>query len=641
VDLGCRDLVVAGPGLRPRPWPALALDRARFVGEAVAVVWADGAAAAEDLAEAVAVDWQPLEPEPPETVFDLDLASGDLEAAFAGRVRVRERTYRTARQTPLPLEPRAVLAAWDGGRLTLWSSTQVPSILRRGVALALDLDETAVRVKVPEVGGGFGQKAHVFPEEIVVAALARRLARPVRWSEDRRESLIASVHAHDDAIRLRVAFRPDGCLVAVDAEVTADVGAYSVYPFSASLEPATCAHALFAAYRLEALRVRARALTSHRCPVGAYRGVGTNAAVFAAERMLDAIAAEVGIDPLEVRRRNVHAHLPVTTLSGRELESGDYPALLDRLESRAGYADLRRRQAAARAEGRLFGIGLGVFNEHSGTGRTEYQSRGVTTVPGTDGARVRVLEEGRITVATSAVEIGQGITETIRAVAAREMGVEPARVEVLAADTDVSPEGTGSFVSRGAVGLLAAVVDASRQAAELDLAPGTEVSATVDPRQVFPAGAHLAVVEVDPDGYVPRVVRYVAVEDCGTIVDPLAVDAQIRGGVAMGISKVLLEECPYDAEGQPLAATMLDYLVALAPDVPAIEIEHLESPSPLTRLGSKGVGEAGTVGAFGAVANAVADALAPLGVELRDLPMSPGRIFEAVVEAETATRASS
>jgi len=563
-------------------------------------------------------------------LFERELGGGPLEAAMARADLVVERELRAARQAPLPLEGRGVTADWEGGRLTVWSSTQVPDIVRRGLGLALGLDEAAIRVLVPDVGGGFGLKAHLFPEEVVVAALAIRLARPVRWVEDRAENLLAGVHAHDNVVRLRVGATAAGRLVAVDAEVTSDAGAYPVHPFSASLEPMTAGSALFAAYDLEALRVRARAVSSHRCPVGASRGVGTNTAVFATERAVDLVAAELGVDPLELRRRSAVRDLPRATLSGRELDSGDYGALLDRLERAAGYAELRREQARARAGGRLLGIGLALFNEHSGTGAAEYRQRGLDDVSGLDACRVVVGPDGRVEVRVSSVEIGQGLAGTCRAVAARELGIEPGRIDVVMGDTDRCPAGTGAFVSRGAVGLLDSVVAACRRAAAADLEPGTDVTSTVDPRQVFPAGAHLAVVEVDPLGLVPRVLRYVAVEDCGTVVDEAAVAGQVRGGVAMGVGQVLLEECAYDAGGQPLCSTLLDYLVPAATDVPAVELDHVVSPSPRTALGSKGVGEAGTIGAFGAVANAVCDAVAPLGAEPTRLPFSPQRLFEAV-----------
>jgi aerobic carbon-monoxide dehydrogenase large subunit len=626
-DLDLRDLAVEEQML---PRPALARERARYAGEPVAAVWAADRYAAEDLADAVEVDWEPLPPEPPRVLFEREVGSGDVEAAMARAAVVVERELRAARQVPLPLEGRGVVAAWEAGRLTVWSSTQVPDVVRRGLARALGLDEASIRVRVPDVGGGFGLKAHLFPEEVVVAALARRLGRPVRWVEDRRENLLAGIHAHDNAVRLRVGADAGGRVLAVEGELTADVGAYSIYPFSASLEPMTAAPALFGAYSLEALRVRARAVSSHRCPVGASRGVGTNTAVFATERAMDLVAAELGLDPLEVRRRSAVRDLPATTPSGRELDSGDYGALLDRLEEASGYAELRQWQAGARAAGRLVGVGLALFNEHSGTGAGEYRSRGLSEVSGLDACRVVVGADGRVEVRVSSAEIGQGLAATCRRVAARELGVPAARIEVVTGDTDRCPPGTGAFVSRGAVGLMDSVVAACRLAAERDLEPGTDVTSTVDPRQVYPAGAHLAVVEVDEVSCVPRVLRYVAVEDCGTVVDEAVVAGQVRGGVAMGIGGVLLEESAYGDDGQPRCSTLLDYLAPSAGDVPAVEMAHVVSPSPRTALGSKGVGEAGTIGAFGAVANAVCDAIAPLGAEVTRLPFSPERIFAAV-----------
>jgi carbon-monoxide dehydrogenase large subunit len=631
-DLGLRPLVVEGPGLTPLPWPALAQGVVRFPGEAVAAVWAADRYLAEDAAERVMVDYAPLPAEPPMELYRGGFESGDLEAAFSRADAVVERTFRTARQAPMPLETRGVVAEWNeaSGRLTVRTSTQVPHLVRRGVSLALGLEETRIRVVVPEVGGGFGQKAHVFPEELVLAVLAVRLRRPLRWIEDRRESLMAGIHAHDNKVMVRCAVDSEGHILGVDAEVSADVGAYSVYPFSALLEPATAGAALFAAYAVGAIRVRTTAHSSHRCPVGAYRGVGTNTAVFATERTLDVAANQLRIDPLEIRRRNVHRVLPVTTAAGRVLDSGDYSKLLDRLEEAAGYGGLREQQAELRGRGRLVGIGLAVFNEHSGTGASDYRRRGITAVPGIDSARVRVTEAGRVVIHSSSAEAGQDHAATYRQLAVSELGVAADLVDVIEGDTDLCPPGTGAFVSRGAVGQLDSLLLALREVAEKDIQPGTDVTRTVDPEQVFPSGAHLTLVEIDPISCLPRVLRYVCVEDCGTVVNRRVVEGQVRGGIAMGIGKTLLEEMVHGQDGQILSTTLLDYLVPLAPDVPALETHHLESPTPKTLLGSKGVGEAGTVGAFGAVPNAVNDALAPLGVELNQVPCSPDRIFRLI-----------
>jgi carbon-monoxide dehydrogenase large subunit len=352
--------------------------------------------------------------------------------------------------------------------------------------------------------------------------------------------------------------------------------------------------------------------------------------------MVDLIAAKLGLDPFEIRRRNLHRKLPVTTISNRHLDSGDYSALLDRLEASSDYATLRSLQAEARAKGRLVGVGVALFNEHSGTGATDYRKRGVN-IDAYDASRVRVLEDGRIEISTSAADAGQGHAETYRELAAREVGVRPEEVSVVEGDTDLCPPGTGSYASRGAVGIVQSLVEALREAAEQDLAPGTDIVRTVDPSQVYPSGAHLALVEVDAGSYKPRVLRYFAVEDCGTILHEQVVEGQVRGGIAMGLGDVLLGEQVYSAEGQNLTSSLLDYLVPLASDVPDAEIAHVDGTSPATVLGSKGVGEAGTIGAYGAITNAVADAVAPLGAVLTQLPYSPRRIYEAVTASSPAT----
>jgi aerobic carbon-monoxide dehydrogenase large subunit len=638
-ELGLAPLTLEARGLVTIPWHPLAVDRVRYVGEPMAMTWAADRYEAEDRAEAVSVECEPL-PEgtpvhdaaPDGVIFSARFDSGGVDEAMARADLVLERTFKAARQSALPLECRGVVADHDSGSgvTTVWSSTQIPHLVRRGISIALGCDEASIRVLVPHVGGGFGLKAQVFSEEIALAALARRLGRPVRWIEDRRENLVASNHAHDTAVTMRVAVAADGRVIGIDADVMADVGAYSVWPLSASLEPATAAVTLFGPYAFEAIRYRARGIASNRCPVGAHRGVGMNAGVFATERMMDTIAIQLGVDQLEMRRRNAIRELPCRTPAGRNLDSGDYLGLLERLERESGYSELRRQQEVARREGRLVGIGIAFFNEHSGSGSGDYRRRGVRTIPGQDAARVVVTEAGRIEIYTSAAEAGQGHAEAYRELAAGRLGLRPEQIDVIEGDTDLCPDGTGTFASRGAVGVAESVIQALRKAVEQDLVPGTDVTHVHDPSQVYPCGAHLTVVEVDPVGLVPRALRYVAVEDCGVIIHAGQVDEQVLGGVATGVGDVLLEEHRYSTDGQILTASLLDYLLPLASDVPPVEVHHLTSPGPTTSLGSKGVGEAGTVGAFGAVANAVADAVRPLGAELTELPYSPDRIFAAL-----------
>ncbi len=639
--LGLAPLTLEAGGMVTVAWHPLPTDRVRYVGEPVAMAWGRDRYEAEDLADTIAVGYDPLPPgtplhdaAPDDVLFSRAFDSGGVDEAMAGAHLVLERTFRTARQSAVPLEGRGVVADHDQatGVTTLWTSTQLPHLVRRGVARALGVDEAAVRVLVPHVGGGFGLKANLYAEEIAVAALARRLGTPVRWIEDRTENLLAGTHAHDTRVSLRVGVSAEGRVRAIEADVLTDVGAYSVWPATAVVEPAVGALSLFGPYAFEAIRFRARAIASNRCPVGPCRGIGQTAAVFATERMMDAVATELGLDPLEVRRRNAVPEFPWTSPAGRDIDSGDYLGLLARLAEQSDYQRLRRRQAQARSAGRLFGIGVSLFNEISASGSADYRRRGVTSLPGTDAARVVVSADGRVQIYTSAADAGQGHAATYRALALDELGLLAEQVDVIEGDTARCPEGSGTFISRGAVGVVASVAEALRKAAKEGLEPGTDVTHVHDPSQVYPSGAHLAVVEVDPVSRVPHVVRYVVVEDCGRVLDRDLVDGQVRGAVAMGIGEVLLEEHAYSVDGQLLTSSLRRYLPPLAPDVPAIETHHLESPSPDTALGSKGVGEAGTIGAFGAVANAVADALGAAGARLTQLPYSPERIFAATNE---------
>jgi aerobic carbon-monoxide dehydrogenase large subunit len=641
-ELGIRPLQLESRGLVSVPWDPIAIHRVRYVGESVAVVWGKDRYEAEDAVDATEVDYDrlpdgiPVHPEAPDDVlFSTTFDSGGFEEASSAAHAVIEGSFQAARQSALPIECRGVAASHDSasGVTTVWTSTQIPHLVRKGIALGLGVDEDLIRVLVPHVGGGFGVKAQVFAEEIALAALTRRINRPVRWIEDRWENLVASAHAHDTGVTMRVAVARDGTFLGVDADVVADVGAYSVWPFSASLEPATAAASLFGPYAIRAIKYRARGIASHRCPVGAHRGVGINAGVYATERMVDTIAHELDIDPFDIRRLNAIRTMPCTTAAGRELDSGDYLGLLDRLASASAYQEHRRSQRQSRREHRLVGVGIGFFNEHSGSGPSDYRRRGVTTISGEDSARVVVTHEGRLQIYTSAAEAGQGHAETYRALAGRELDIAPEMIDVFEGDTDACPKGTGTFASRGGVGVIEAVVQALRKVAQLDIAPGTDVTHVHEAKQLYPSGAHLAVVEVDTDTLVPRVLRYVAIEDCGTILHADIVDEQVRGGIANGVGCALLEEHRYSAEGQILTASLLDYLVPLVSDIPHVELHHLTNPSPGTTLGSKGVGEAGTIGAIAAVSNAVADAVFPLGVRLTALPYSPTRISDGMPEA--------
>jgi CO/xanthine dehydrogenase Mo-binding subunit len=634
-----RPLRIEGVNLRACDWYPLATDRVRYVGEPVAMVWAEDRYRAEDVADDVEVEYgdfpagTPLHDEVPDGIFlEFKFERGDVSAAFARADHVFERTFSNSRVSASPMEGRGVIARWDGERLTVWTSTQIPNIVRDALSISLGLKPASIQVIVPDVGGGFGQKAHVFAEAIAVAAAAKRLGRTLRWVEDRRESLIAGGHAHGTEVSVRAAVTKDGRLLAVEHKTLNDAGAYSVYPHSPLAETITCAFGMFGPYQMDAIRFEAKAVASNRCPAGVHRGVGNLAAVHATERMLDEIAATLGIDPIEIRRRNVIPFLPGMNATGSQICSGDYVELLEMLAKAADYQTLLVEQGKARAAGRLIGIGVGLFNEGSGVCATDYRNRAIKSIPGYDAARVIVQSDGRIEIRTSAAEAGQNHAAAYREIARKITGLAPERVDVIEGDTDLCPAGTGTFASRGAVGVFESVARALRAAMELNLAPETDVTRTVDQEREIAQAAALAVVEIDPLSLAPRVERFVFVHDCGVVIRKDLVDAQIQGGAANGIGCVLMEAHVYDENGQIFTGTMVDYKLPLASDVPTVEIFHQESPSTTNILGTKGCGEVGTIAPHGAVANAIVNALAPTGkgARLSVLPYTPQAIFEAV-----------
>jgi aerobic carbon-monoxide dehydrogenase large subunit len=576
----------------------------------------------------------------------------------------------------VPLEPRGVLADWDGESLTVWASTQVPSVLRSTLAAALGLPETRVRVLAPDVGGAFGLKTHVLPEDVVVAALARRLGRPVKWVEERREQLTAAAHAREQQVDVEVAADAQGVVRGLRARIVSDAGAYHIYPLTAALEPLGTAAILPGPYRVEAYAYEALAVATHKPPLGAYRGVGMTMGAFVMERMLDRIAERVGIDPVEARRRNVIPRdgYPFTSASGLVYDSGDYPKAIEQALALADYDELRRTQRAARAAGRLVGIGVACYTEYTGMGSEVFRRRGMEDVRGVEAATVTMDPDGGVRCALSFPSQGQGHATTVAQVVADRLGVELERVRLVPADTAAVPPGSGTFGSRGAVaigGTVAAAADRIRarlralaahwlEAAADDvvlesgrahvrgfperavtvvelarlayfpplggLPPGLEpgLSATVSfdpPGPTFSGAVHVAVVEVDRDTGRVRVDRYVVVEDCGPVVNPTIVEGQVHGAVAQGLGEALLESLVYDVGGQLLTATLMDYALPRADDVPSLIVGHLETPSPRMPGGTKGMGEGGTIGAPAAIANAVADALGDRGERVTSLPI--------------------
>jgi carbon-monoxide dehydrogenase large subunit len=698
--------VLADPGYKETGWPALAHGKARFVGEPVAAVVASDRYRAEDALDAIRVTYDPLpavsdtaagmQPDAPRVHEELadnvllyaHYEKGDVQRLLDGaEIRLHE-TLRQARCTSSPMESRAVMASLDpvDGVLTVWASTQAPHMLRTGLAEALGIPDSRLRVLCPAVGGGFGPKMHLYPEDVVVADLARRLGRPVRWLEDRRENLLSSAQARDQVQHIEVGARRDGTIVAMRTKIMCDIGAYSVYPVTVALEPMTAAGIMPGPYRIPAYGYDVYAVATNKCPLGAYRGVGMAPATFVRERVVDMVALRAGLDPAEVRRRNLvdAAELPFTTASGLVIDSGDPKASLERALEAADYARLRaepRRSAA----GKYRGIGIAAYTEFTGMGSGTFRRRGMTQVSGYDAATVRVEPTGEVRGFVSAASQGQGHATTFAQVLADELGVDLDAVTIVEGDTERCPYGSGSFASRSMVVSGGALILAARrvrekiakiaghmlEAAPEDLtieggtiavrgAPGRTLTVTdvarlayrpasgtlpdgVDPAleathyydpppATFSNGTHLAVVEVDAETGLVEVLRHVVVEDCGRMVNPMIVEGQTHGAVAQGIGSALYEDFAYDDNAQPLTTSFMDYLIPGPMEVPAVEVIHMETPPAVSVSGFKGMAEGGTIGSAAAVANAVADALAPLGVEVRELPLTPDRIHRLIKE---------
>jgi carbon-monoxide dehydrogenase large subunit len=665
--------------------PLLATDSVRFVGEPVAVVVAGSAYEAEDAIGAIELRLRPLpvagdpmDPDPQgllheapaNVLYENTSEVGDVERAFAQAAVVIERTFRNPRYCATPIEPRGVVAAPDDDGVRIWSSSQVPHALALVTADLLDLPLERVRVAVPDVGGAFGQKAHVYPEEIVTAWLALRLGRPVKWIEDRVENLMAASHARDQVVTARLAADAEGRLMALDVDVTCDMGAYPVYPHGHILEALGTPAMIPGPYRLECYRTRSRAVATNKCPEGAYRGVGLPVSAFVHERLMDVLARELGLDPAEVRRRNFIARdeLPYTTVTHQRYDSGDYTLALERALEAIGYEGFRQAQARARTEGRVLGLGIASYVEYSAMGSTVFHARGMVGIAGVDRAWISLDEDGTVTVTTTMPSIGQGLATTFAQLTAESIGIPASSVRVRQPDTAAGPGGgTGTFASRTAVAgggaiqagaeellrrlfedaserLEVSVEDLELRAGNVGVSgsPGRQLSfaelAREDPQRyrvdgafdppttTYPYATHACVVEVDMTTGAVDLLRYVVAEDCGRIINPQIVEGQAHGAVAQGIGGALYEAVVYDSEGQLVTGSLIDYLVPTASELVGLELAHLEIPAPLSPNGAKGVGEGGTLAPGPAIANAVSDAL---GVEFNELPLTPERVRAA------------
>jgi aerobic carbon-monoxide dehydrogenase large subunit len=684
----------------------LARGKVRYVGEPVVGLVAENRYLAEDAVELLAIDYEPLPavvdpeqamlPDAPllheeagtNVLVSREFKRGDPDAAFASApVRVKGR-FRMRRKTPVALEARACLAEYEPGRdaLTLHSSTQVPGIVRDALAAALDLPGHRVRVVAPDVGGGFGGKASLYPEEIFVCAAARRLARPVKWTGDRMEDLTASSQAFDEIVEAELALDHDGRILALRADAIGDAGAGSIYPWTAGLEPVQVVSFLPGPYRIQHYRGRARAAATAKAPTGAYRGVGRPISTFVTERLIDMAAAKLGIDPRELRLRNLIGadELPYKAASGIVWDKSAFQECLHKACAAIGYEALRARQKEARAAGRWFGIGIASYAELTGLGSRISVAPGMPINTGTETAIIRIDSTGAVTAAFGIASHGQGLETSLAQIVAEHLGARFADIRIVQGDSAAVPGGTGTYASRSLVlagGAATLAAQALREkvlkaashlleasAADLIAADGSvsvagtdrtvtfgeiaravysemgrlppdardelAASKTYDP--VFgttTSATHIAAVEIDPETYEVRVERFAIAEDCGKLVNPLIVDGQVHGGVAQGIGAALYEEVVYDAQGQINTASLVDYLVPSACEIPSMQVVHVESASPTTLGGFRGMGEGGTIGAPAAVANAVADALSPLGIEINELPITPERLFRLIEAA--------
>ncbi len=690
-DLPLRPRPPAGNVEGPFERPVLARDRVRYVGEPIALVLAETLAQAEDAAEVVEVELDPLEPvispegalaegapvlHPEagtnlahafEEAWDEDVLDG---AEVVARVRVRHQ-----RLAPAPMEPNAILAVPGDGGLTVWVSTQVPFDVRDELAEWLDLPKELVRVIAPDVGGGFGSKLHVYPEYLACAAAALRLGRPVKWVETRSESMLGLNHGRAQVHDVELGATRDGRLVGLRVDILADLGAY---PIAAYLPPTTRTM-LPGCYVVPRVASRGRSVVTSTTPVAEYRGAGRPEATLSIERAMDVLADELGMDPVELRRRNLIPPdaFPYRTPVGSIYDTGAYERALDEALRLVGYEELRREQAERRARGerRALGVGVCCYVEVTGFSRREFGA-------------VEVEPDGRVVVRVGTSSHGQGHETAFAQIAAWVLGVPVERVRVLHSDTAAVPRGEGTFGSRSlqvggtavheaasavlakaravAAHLLEAAVEdvdllpegrvgvrgapersltweelaaAARDPARLpgSLEPGLAAEARPSQREyTYPFGTHVSVVEVDLETGEVTILRHVSVDDCGRILNPMLVRGQVHGGTAQGLAQALYEEMLYDEWGTPLTGNLAAYAIPAATELPAYESAHTETPTDLNPLGVKGIGESATIGSTPAVHNAVVDALSHLGVRHLDLPLTPERVLRAVREAGPA-----
>ncbi len=678
-------------------WPVLAQGKVRLVGDLVAAVVATDRYIAEDAAALVEVDYDPLDavwdpeqalaPNAPlvheewgDNLMETLAASiGDVDTVFQEADCVVTERFTTGRHMALPMETRGCVAQFEAATdaFTVWSSTQTPHVLRSSLSRLLNVPEQQIRAIAPDVGGGFGLKASTFPEEIVTTFLSRQLGRPVKWIEDRREHLSASLHAKQQIVDAELALTKSGIILGFRGHFLSDAGSYSAYPWTSSFEVSHAAFSIPGPYKIPAFQVETKAVATNKASVGAYRGVGLPIAILTMERLIDMAAEKLEIDPAELRLKNMirNEDHPYTNIIGSEIESGSHQEALQKALDMLRYQHFRVEQEQARQAGRYIGVGIGSYVEGTAPGSEVMQSSGVSVVGGDEGVAIRVETDGIVTVLTGTSSHGQGHATTLAQMTADELGVPMTTIKIVQGDTAVVPHGWGTWGSRSAVVSGGAIAIAAKELrgdilqaasrlseippADLEMVDGiilrrqdgSQVVTLTALAQSLPAqleaatryeppasthsnATHIATVEVDIETGQVKLLRYIVVEDCGTMLNPLIVEGQIQGGVAQGIGMALYEHAIYDENGQFLTGTLMDYLIPTAADVPEVEIAHLESPSPYVPSGIKGMGEGGAIAPPAAIANAVSDALRPFGVQVNTVPLTPEQVLTLLDRAQ-------
>jgi aerobic carbon-monoxide dehydrogenase large subunit len=696
------------PGIEvnmPEHWP-LARGEVKHVGDPVAVVLGHDRYAVVDAAEGVVVDYEPLpvvvDPEKAlagephvhpqfgtNEVHQWSLAGGDVQAGLAEADVVVERRFINHRIAGAPIEPRGVLAEYRHGMLTLWTSTQVPHFVRLFLAILLGIGEDHVRVIAPEVGGAFGSKLQVYGEEILACWCARKTGKPVKWIETRSENMAVAHQGRDQVSYVKMGAKRDGTITAFHVKIIADLGAYNM--LLTPVIPSMGAFVMGGVYKIPNVQTDIVGVFTNKCPTDAIRGAGRPEATHMIEVTLDQVAHELGMDPLEIRRRNFipKEDFPAETATGVVYDSGNYAGALDKLLEHVDVAAIRAEAEELRKQGIYRGLGFCTYTEICGLAPSRVTGpAGVGLQAGLwESAMVRVHNTGAVTVYTGTSPHGQGLETAMAQIVADKLGVDPSGVEVVHGDTAIGPEGRNTYGSRSlatggeavaratdkVVEKVKAIVAAELEAAPEDIEvangkfsvrgspdkgmaladvagvayigavpegmePGLEETTFYDPSNfVFPFGAHACVVDIDAETGKVTVKRYVAVDDCGKAINPLLIDGQVHGGVVYGLGQALYERVHYNDEGQLVTGTFVDYALPTAAELPSFETDRTETPSPVNSLGAKGVGEAGTIAASATVTNAVIDALRPLGVDYINMPLTPMRIWEAINQGQGAS----